>query len=133
MWQSVAPVGMALVTARGTGNTPSRSCCSDGAACSINAHPGESRNLAIAFVLGADELRELSGRHRLAAQAELIELRRDVGQLQDAIDLVMERLQHVRRRPGRCYDAVPVGDLEILETELGHGRDLGQARVALRR
>src|SRR5689334_11902401 len=104
MWQSVAPVGMALVTARGTGNTPSRSCCSDGGACSINAHPGESRNLAIAFVLSADELRELCRRHRLAAQPELIELRHDVGQLQDAIDIVMERLQHVLWRPGRRHD-----------------------------
>src|SRR5262252_1451162 len=104
MWQSVAPAGMAPLTARGTGNISSLVTERR----SINAHASESRNLAIAFVLGADELRELCGRHRLAAQAELVELRRDIGQLQDAIDLVMQRLQHVRRRPGRRHDAVPV-------------------------
>src|SRR5262249_52440215 len=101
MWQSVAPAGMALRTACGTGNVSSLMTERR----SIDAHSGESRNLAIAFVLGADELRELSDRHRLAAQAELVELGRDVGQLHDAIDLVMQRLQHVRRRPGRRHDA----------------------------
>src|SRR5262245_9183588 len=118
MWQSVAPAGMALLTARGVGNVASRCPNSPCTARSINAHSGDFRNLAIAFVLGADELRKLSGRHGLTAHAELVELRRHVGQLQDAIDLVMERLHHVRRRPGRRHDAVPVADLEILESEL---------------
>src|SRR5262249_37866910 len=121
MWESVGPGGMALLTTCGTGNISSLIMERR----SVNAHSSESRNLAIAFVLGADELRELSGRHRLAPQAELVELWRDVGQLQDAIDLVMERLQHVRRRAGRRHDAGPVPYLEALETELGHGRDLG--------